>query len=346
MRIWAIAAAAVLGAGLSSTAPAETLTPVTIGVVPSFPAAAVYIAVEKGYFRDAGIEATLEPLVSASKAIALLATNHMQVTEGGLPAGYFNAVAQGLPIRMVLEAGSSPVYQKIVLRPDLKDKIKTIADLKGHSVALVAPGSIVVYQLGKVLETAGLGLNDVDVKYMPFNEMGVALSNRGVDAALMVSPFSDLAIEKGFAVEWIDADTIVRPTPMQLLGFFVNTDWADKNHALAERLFVALARGGRDYCQAYHHGPNRDEVVNIYLKYDKTIDRALIERVPWQARNPMGSFNVASVLDIQDWFAKEHIIDRKAPADKIFDTSYADLAAKELGPFELENKASTLKGCR
>jgi hypothetical protein len=28
------------------------------------------------------------------------------------------------------------------------------------------------------------------------------------------------------------------------------------------------------------------------------------------------------------------------------DSSYADYAVKKLGPFELENKASTLPGCR
>jgi NitT/TauT family transport system substrate-binding protein len=346
VRVFFWLSAFLLGLAAAPSASADEPTKITIGVVRSLPAAAIYIAMEKGWFRDAGLEADLQTVDSAAKAIALLAAGHMQLLEGGLSVGYFNAVAQGLPMKMALEAGSSPVYQKLLVRPDLKDQIKEIKDLKGHSVAEVAPGSIVIYQIGKVLETAGLTLKDIEIKFMPFNQMGVALTNKGVDVVHIVSPFSELVLEKGFAVEWIDADTLIKPTPLQLLAFTVNTDWATKNQALARRLFVAMAKGGREYCQAYHHGPNRDEVMNIYLKYDKTITRELLERIPWQSRDPNGRFNTASVLDIQDWFFRQHMIDKKAPQDQLVDTSYADEAAKELGPFELVNKSSTLGGCR
>ena len=87
-------------------------------------------------------------------------------------------------------------------------------------------------------------------------------------------------------------------------------------------------------------------MVEIYLKYDTTITRELLERIPWQSRDPNGRFNTASVLDIQDWFLQHHMIDRKAPEDRLVDASYADAAAKELGPFDLVNKASPLAGCR
>jgi hypothetical protein len=43
---------------------------------------------------------------------------------------------------------------------------------------------------------------------------------------------------------------------------------------------------------------------------------------------------------------KHHIIDKKAPEDRLVDESYADAAASALGPFHLVNEGSTLAGCR
>ena len=109
---------------------------------------------------------------------------------------------------------------------------------------------------------------------------------------------------------------------------------------------MALARAGRDYCQAYHHGPNRAEIIDIFLKYRIGTDRDLLDRMAWQSRNPNGAFNVASITDMQAFFQREGVIAKTSPADKLVDPSFAADVGKELGPFDLINKASTLKGCR
>ncbi len=344
MRLFTLIVAAVVLA--ASSAAAQTLATVTIGVVPSVPAGATWIAVEKGYFREGGIEVQLEKIESAAPAMAYLASNRLQVVEGGLAAGYWNALSQGLPIIMALERGSSPLYHDLLVRPDLAGQFKTVADLKGRTVALVAPGSSVLYEMGKTLETAGLTIKDVEVKYIPFPQMGVALANKAVDAALEVPPFGEVIVTQKLGVRWLDTDDYIKPQPISFIAYLANTDWIAKNPELARKFFVALVRGGRDYCQAYHHGPNRQEVEDIMWKYRAVNDREMIHTMAWQARDPNGRFNVASVLDVQDWFAKENMIKEKFPAARLIDTSYSDYAAKQLPPFEVINKDSTLKGCR
>jgi NitT/TauT family transport system substrate-binding protein len=342
-QVFAIAAAVVLAA---FSAAAQPLTTVTIGVVPSVPAGATWIAVEKGYFREAGIEVQLEKIESAAPAMAYLASNRLQVVEGGLAAGYWNALSQGLPIIMTLERGSSPLYHDLLVRPDLAGQIKSVADLKGRTVALVAPGSSVLYEIGKTLETAGLTIKDIEIKYIPFPNMGVALANKAVDAALEVPPFGEVIVSQKLGTRWLDTDDYVKPQPISFIAYLANTDWIGKNPELAKKFFLALVRGGRDYCQAYHHGPNRNEVEEIMWKYRAVNDRQMIHTMAWQARDPNGRFNVASVVDVQDWFAKENMIKEKFPAERLIDTSYAEYAAKQLPPFELINKDSKLKGCR
>src|SRR5579862_2203476 len=142
-----VAALAWLGASVSAFAgePAK----ITLGVVPSVPAGATYIAVEKGYFRDAGIAVEMQNIESSATAMALLAGNRMQVVEGGVAPNYWNALAQGLPVILALERASTPLYHDMLIRRELVGVLKTPADLKGRVVAENAPGSSAHYEIGR-----------------------------------------------------------------------------------------------------------------------------------------------------------------------------------------------------
>ena len=72
MRCWWIAGAF---AALSALGAAADPVQITMGVVPSVPAAITYLAIDKGYLRDAGIEATIETIDTVSKVIPFIASN-------------------------------------------------------------------------------------------------------------------------------------------------------------------------------------------------------------------------------------------------------------------------------
>jgi NitT/TauT family transport system substrate-binding protein len=321
--------------------------PITIAIVPSVPAGSTLIAEEKGYFRDAGLDVKILNIDSMGKAVAFLAANHVQVAQGGINAGIFNAMGQGLPVALALDGGSTPLYHRILVRRELAEKIKSVADLKGRAIALSAPGSTSMYEMAMTLKTAGLTLKDVDVKHLAFSQMPSALANGAVDAALAVAPFTEIALRQNTAAAWIDPEAgSIKTLPMTSVAYIVNTDWAGRNPEAARKLMLALARGGRDYCQAYHHGPNRAEMLDVLMKHRIATDRALLDRMDWQARNPDGAFNMTSLTDIQDFFKRDGIIDKTAPPDRLVDPRYAAVAAKEFGPFVVANRESKLEGCR
>ena len=327
------------------TAPAAA-EKITIAVVPSVPGGTTYVALDKGYFRNAGLDVDIERIDSLGKAVAFLATNQVQVAQGGINAGFYNSVTQGLPVKLALESGSSPTYHQIIVRTDLKDQIKNPADLKGRTVALSSAGSSSMYEVAAVLASAKLDLKDVQVKNLAFSQMAAAMVNGALDAAMEVAPFTERIVEGKIGVPWIDPDDYVRPQPMTSVGYIVNTDWAQHNRDAAKKLFVELGRAGRDYCQAYHRGANRAEIIDIFLKNRIGTDRALLDRMAWQSRNVNGEFNVASILDMQAFFHREGVIAKTAPVEQLVDASYAADVAKELGPFVLTNTASPLNGCR
>jgi len=331
---------------LAAPAAAQTRATVKIAVVPSIPSASSFLALDKGYFRAAGLDVTIERIDSLSKAVAFVSTNQMQVGQGGISAGFFNAVAEGLPLTIALESGSTPLYHRILLRSELKDVIKTPADLKGRRVGVASPGSAAVYEIGMVLESVGLKLKDVDIKYLSYTQMGAALANGALDAALEVAPFIDIAIEQKMAVGWINPEDHIRQLPLTNVFYIANVDWIRREPDVARRFFVALARAGRDYCQAYHRGPNRNEVIDVMIANKIVNDRTLLDRMDWQARNPNGAVTLDSVAGMQTFYKQERIIDKEAPREWLVDPNFAIAAANELGAFALINKSSTLKGCR
>src|SRR5260370_25546562 len=106
-----------------------------MGTVGWISRAAILWGVEKGYFKDYGIKVVTETLDPAANSIALLAQNQLQLVEGGISAGYFNALEKNLPVTMVLDRVSSPLGHNLMLRPDLKDEITRLRQLTGNTSA-------------------------------------------------------------------------------------------------------------------------------------------------------------------------------------------------------------------
>jgi NitT/TauT family transport system substrate-binding protein len=334
----------VLAAGIGAAPAQEHI--VRIGIARAFASVATMISIEKGYYKELGIKVEVQEIDSSANALALLAQNRLQIVEGGISAGFFNGLEKNLPMAIVTDRVTSPIHHKLLLRPDLKDKVKTVADLKGKVIASNAQGSVTTYEVGKILETAGLSLKDIEIKILPFSQMGVALANKAVDGALVISPWNARFVEEGLGFVFADPDDYVKPAPLTIAVSFVNTEWAAKNSDLVKNYFVAYLRGVREYCQAYHGGPNRREVVDIAMRSGAEARPEVIERIPWAARSPDGRISIESLLDMQKYYVRAGLSQKEFPAERLIDRSIIDHAVQKLGPFELQNKDSKLPGCR
>jgi NitT/TauT family transport system substrate-binding protein len=334
-----------IGAAFNAAAGAQEVT-VKVGTVRSISTVSILWAVDQGYFKEFGIKVVNENLDTASNSIALLAQNQLQIVEGGISAGYFNALEKNLPVTMVLDRVSSPLGHNLMLRPDLKDKITRLRDLKGKTIATNGHGAVSTYEVGKLLEMEGLTINDVDIKVIPFTQYSVAFANKAIDAAIVIPPFTAQLLDGGHAVAFKDPDDLVKPHPLTIAVSMINTDWAKANQQLVRNYYVAYLRGIRDYCQAYHGGSVRQAMIDLSIRTGTETRPELLHKYPWPARSPNGRINVASMLDMQAWFVKNKMSNREFPAERVVDTSYVEEALRKLGPFVLENKDSTLAGCR
>jgi NitT/TauT family transport system substrate-binding protein len=303
-------------------------------------AATTFIAIEKGYYRDAGLNVVVEDVKSASDVLVLLSTGRLEVVEGGVGAGYFNAIRLGSSIQIIGDRVSSPTEHKILVRKGLK--INDIADLKGLRFANNANGSVNVYEMAKLLEHANLPYNVLNESIMNFPSMGAALSIGAVDIALLPQPFASQFVDLGLADLAMHIDQYVKPITISTI--MINTEWAKKNPEQAEKYYIATQRAAREYCLAYHHGPNRKEIMDIIIKHELETRVDFLNRYPWPSRNASGGHvDKNNILDIQRVFNSIGIIKTVQPVEKLVTDYYADLALKQLGPFVVDSK---LEGCR
>lgn len=340
VRAWFFA---VLSTAVCAAAHAETV--VRVAATRSIANAPELVALRNGYFKEHGLRVVWEIAPTSGDAIARVAQGKFQVAAAEVSSGYFRALEKDLPITIVGDRVSSPLAHILMLRRDLRDKVKTPRDLQGRVVATDAHGSLASYLIGKILERDGLTVADVDLVPLSFAPMSDAFIGKAIDAGLLVPPFVYQFEEQKIAVPFASADMLVEPQPITAAAIMVNTDWARTNPLVAQNYVQAWLRGVRDYCQAYHGAAVRNHVVEALLKSGAERPE-ILHKYPWPARSADGRVNIASLLDMQAWFVRNGFAKFELPAERIADLSLVEAALHKLGPFELINRASRLPGCR
>jgi len=301
--------------------------------------APIYIGIEKGYFAAEHIDVKLERFSSAAQATAPLSTNKVQVAGGGVGAALYNAFARDWPVRIVMaRTRDVPGFSSdtLVVRNSLRDKIKTAADLKGRFVAINAPASVLQFMLGRLMESEGLKLDDLQTITMPWPDMGPGLESAAIDAGTVSEPFATLFAEKKIAFPFRRAADFIAKPPLEVSVMLYSKDWTDTNPEQAKAFTVAYLKGVRDYHDAMKGGPMRDEVISICAKYTSLKDKAMYDKIAWSYMDPNAEISVDGLRDQQNWYTKQGFVAQKADLEGMIDRTFLDYALKKLGRVEVK----------
>ena len=140
MRVSSWVVLAALGVAGCGAAGAQQEDTIKVGIARSTSNAAELMALKHGYFKEAGIKLEWDDIDTTANVIALLAQNQYQIVAGGISAGIFNALEKDLPITILSDRVSTPIGHNLMLRPDLKDTVKSLKDLKGKVGRQQRPG--------------------------------------------------------------------------------------------------------------------------------------------------------------------------------------------------------------
>src|SRR5262249_22489729 len=140
--------AALAALAITSTfGPARAETDIHIALVRSISNGAELIALDRGYFKEYGLNVTIEDINTSANTIAMLEPNRLQIRSARISAGYFNALEKNIPITIIADRVSTPIRHNLMIRPDLKDQITELKQLKGRTIASNGTGSVSTYEL-------------------------------------------------------------------------------------------------------------------------------------------------------------------------------------------------------
>lgn len=150
-------------------------------------------AIEKGLYKELGIEFNNVEWSSNDEVLSLITRGEIDFADGD-PSAYIPGISNGVPAKLVGNMWRySGCYWLIA-----KDGIDSIADLKGKTVGTAAAAGGMKLSVLKMLESEGIGEDDVELVANGIYQGAYATFTSGeVDATIIHNPYAALAEAEG-----------------------------------------------------------------------------------------------------------------------------------------------------
>jgi len=244
----------------------------------------VFVALEKGYYREEGLEVEITGVFKAGPEEMSAFSSH------SLDAGYVGdapaITAQAnkvVSVRMVAQAnkaGSALVVAK-------ESNIQNISGLKGRVVAIPGHATIQDVLLRMALKKDGVNPAELEIMVLKPPEMIIALSSQEIDAFIAWEPYPSKAVTGGSGRIILDSDSIWGNHPC--CSLIVDTGLMKKRDTVKSLVRSHLKAVG-------FMKNNSDEAISIGVKYtgmDEVTIREALKRItfdPFPSRQDKKAF--------------------------------------------------------
>jgi NitT/TauT family transport system substrate-binding protein len=308
---------------------ADDVLKTKVGVLRLSSSAPVFIAQDKGYFRDAGLDVDLKFFDAAQPIAVATASGDVDFGITAFTAGLYNLAGKGtLKVigGMSREKAGFPLIGYFASNNAYAAGLKTPKDLAGKRIAVTQVGSSFHYSLGLLADKYGFKLSDIKVLPMQsLSNAAAALKGETVDAALLpVSTARKLMDDNGAKLlGWVGDET-----PWQLGAVFASPK-ALANKALVSRLLGALDRADREYHDVILAGVTDGKVaindktkplLEIIAKYTNLPVEQVVGNCAYI--DPDGKLDVKNVDNQISWLQQQGFVDKGFTADAIIAKDY------------------------
>jgi NitT/TauT family transport system substrate-binding protein len=295
-----------------------------VGILRLSSSAPVFIAQDKGYFRDVGLDIELK-FFDAAQPIAV-ATTSGDVDFGvtAFTAGLYNLAGKGtLKVigGMSREKAGYPLIGYFASNKAYANGLKTPKDLAGKRVAVTQIGSSFHYSLGLLADRDGFKLSDIRiVPLQSLSNVAAALKGETVDAALMPVSAARKLMDDGGAklLGWVGDET-----PWQVGAVFAAPKTLEKK-ALVTKFLAAIARADREYHDVIlaavvdGKAPINDKtrpLLEIIGKYTNLPLEQVVGNCAYI--DPDGRLDVKNVAHQIEWLQGQGFVDKGVTVDAI-----------------------------
>jgi len=320
VRLLAVLAAVFLAAcSAPASAPSPTPAPsekVTFmgGFKPQadLPFVAVYVAQEKGYFRDQSLDVEIQHATSGEN-VQLLATNRVQFSTGS-PGDVMKRVATaGVPLVSIAQIGQRD-EQSFAVRAD--SPIRTLKDWEGR---IVGYKSTVSADYLALLQIGGVDRSKVKEVVVGFDPR--VLADGRVDVyPVFTANEPDTLARLGVPVRLFDPTSL--GVPGLGLSFVTNKQMVDTKPDVVTRFLRAALRGLADAIA------DRDAAIDVVMKYatgeDRAHQRYMMDTEIDAAQNDLtrtngiGAMDRARYVGLRDFLLQYGGITRTVDVDAVF----------------------------
>jgi NitT/TauT family transport system substrate-binding protein len=287
-----------------------------LGYIPNIQFAPLYVAVEKGYFEDVGIEVEFDYSFETD-AVSLVGANELQfaVVSGeqvllarsqGLPVVYVAAWYQQYPVAVVSKAGQG------ILVPD---------DLKGKKIGL--PGLFGANYIGldALLFSAGLTEKDVTLDSIGYNQVEALATDREEVVSVYTANEPVQLQAQGYDLNEIRVADYVQ---LASNGLITNETTIANNPDLVRRMTEAFLKGLKDTIL------NPDEAYEVSKKYvdnlaqaDESVQKSVLARsIKLWGADRLGLSNPQAWTNMNDLLIKMGLLSTPLDVSQAFTNEF------------------------
>lgn len=327
-------AALVLGLGLFSQTATPVLaenTKINVGALRFTSHAASFVALERGYFAEEGLDVELKFFQAAQPMAVAVASKDVDYAVTAISGGLISLAQKGAAkvIGGALSEepgidGSQIIVSKEAYSAGMTDPSK----LDGATWALTQTGSSFHYTGSQVAKHHGLSL-----KFKPLQKVGAiigAMKSSQTDVWAIV-PHIAKPLDKGGAVHIIGAISDYIPD-YQVTVVFTSADNAANERAKTEAFLRAFSRGADDFnaalvdkTQGEQAGEDMVKLIHKYVYADRPYEKAAPSIRNGAMRiNKNAAMNMDNVKAQLDWFKSEGLVDDAITFETLVDDSYVE----------------------
>ena len=305
---------------------------VSLAVLKLTSSAPLFIGIEKGFFKEQGLEVEPQWFDAAHPIAVATASGKVDVGATGITASLFNMAAAGQKLSIVADKGREQKgfpSSALLVTKKMADEGKTsIADLKGKRIGITQKGSTFHYMLGRLLESQGLTLSDVEmVPLTKVSALMAALESGQVDAVILNEPNITRVVTAGYGKIVANIGDVME---YQTSGIFFSPEMMkDKDKAVRFlKGYVKATRYYYDAVLAGKQGKEADEVIAIIAKYTGAPAEEIKQGLPYIDRD--GLLLEKDITTQIDWYTKNQLIEKSLDPKAVTDTTLLKQAIAEL----------------
>ena len=322
------ASAAALGLAASAIASGRKIT---LGALRFTSHSGTFVALEREYFKQAGIDVEVKFFQAAQPMAVAIASGDVDYVVTAISGGLVSLADKGA-IKVIggaLQEEAGIDGQKFLVSDSaFKAGIAAPSMLDGKSYGMSTAGSSFHYMGSKMAAAEGISLN-----FKPLQKVGAiigALKSGQIDAWSIVPHIAKPLAGSG-AVHII-GDVATYLPDYQVTTVFTSAKNAAEEKQMTSDYLAAYSKGVADYNAAMiakdggEDGMNAMvDLIHKYVYTDRPREKAAPSIINGTMRlNEGAKMNVASVRDQLEWFQSEDLVGKDITLDTLIDTSFVE----------------------